>query len=115
MPNECVDELGGGDEIPNEMVALSDWMNPVMEPESRYKDMTIFRLAMRQYAIKKEFELGIEAITPLKYRGYCRGNDCPWKIHARVEVKGSPTVIVCVLSLSNSIVASLIQIADVFP
>jgi hypothetical protein len=53
MPNECVDELGGGDQIPNEMVALSDWMNPVMEPESRYKDMTIFRLAMRQYAIKR--------------------------------------------------------------
>jgi hypothetical protein len=52
-------------------------MNPIMVVESRYKNMPTFRLAMRQYAIKKEFELGIEAITPLKYRGYCRGGDCP--------------------------------------
>jgi hypothetical protein len=70
---------------------------------------------MRQYAIKKEFELGIEASAPLKYRGYCSGGGCPWKIHARVEMKGSPTVIVYFMSLSNSNVAYLVQVADVFP
>ena len=59
--------------------------------------MTEFRLAMRQYAIDKEFELGIEASTTKKYRGYCRGGDCPWSINARIERDGSPTIIVCFL------------------
>jgi hypothetical protein len=39
--------------------------------------MKEFRLAMRQYAIDKEFELGIEATDKIRYRGYCRGGDCP--------------------------------------
>jgi hypothetical protein len=38
-----------------------DWKKLVMNLGSRYKDMVIFRLAMRQYAIENEFELGIEA------------------------------------------------------
>jgi hypothetical protein len=99
LPNEYVDELvGGDDQIPEEMFSLCDWMNPIMELGSRYKDITIFRLAMRQYAIK-EFELGIEASTKVKYRGCCRGGNYPWKTHARVEEKGAPTIIVCFLSL----------------
>jgi hypothetical protein len=65
-----------------------------MELERQYKDMTTFRLAMRQFAIKKEFELDIEANTPVKYQGYCKGGKCPWRIHDRVEEKGSPTVVV---------------------
>jgi hypothetical protein len=56
--------------------------------------MITFQLAMRQFAIKSEFELGIEANSPLKYRGYCKGGDFPWSIHARPEVKESPTIIV---------------------
>jgi hypothetical protein len=35
--------------------------------------MKVFRLAMRQYAINKEFELGIEAS---RYRGNYKGEDC---------------------------------------
>jgi hypothetical protein len=109
LPNECVDELvGQDDKIAEEMLSLCDWMNPIMELLSRYKDMTTFQLAMRQYAIKKELELGTEASTKVKYRGYCRGGDCPWKIHARVEEKGAPTNIVCFLSLRNSFVAYLV-------
>jgi hypothetical protein len=40
---------------------------------SRYKDMVTFRLAMRQYVIKKEFELGIEATNQTRYRSFCQG------------------------------------------
>jgi hypothetical protein len=47
---------------------------------------------MRQYAIKSEFELAIESSSPIKYRGYCKGGDCPWSIHARPKMKGSPTI-----------------------
>jgi hypothetical protein len=77
LPNECVAELVGGDQIPEDMLSLCYWMNPIMKLGSRYNDMTTFRLAMRQYAIKKEFELGIEASTKAKYRGYYRGGDRP--------------------------------------
>jgi hypothetical protein len=94
QPNEYVDELVCGDQLPDENYALCVWRNPIMKLESRYKDMATFRLAMRQFAIKKEFDLGIEASTPLKYRGYCKGGKCPWRIHARVEEKGSSAVVV---------------------
>jgi hypothetical protein len=56
---------------------MFDRNNPVMEPSSLYPNMEEFRLAMRQYAINKEFELGIEATNTTRYRDYCRGGDCP--------------------------------------
>jgi hypothetical protein len=42
----------------------------------------------------KEFELGIEATDKTRYKGYCRGGDCPWSIGAWVENKGWDPVIV---------------------
>jgi hypothetical protein len=38
-----------------------DMNNPVMDPGSLDATMEQFRLAVRQYAISKEFELGVEA------------------------------------------------------
>jgi hypothetical protein len=70
----------------------------VMEPRSVYQSMKEFRLAMRQYAIDKEFELGIEATDKTRCRGYCWGGDCPWSINERVEQKGWDPVIVIVLN-----------------
>jgi hypothetical protein len=92
---DCVDFL------PHETRVFYDSNHPVMEVGSLYASMTEFRLAMWQYAIEKEFELGIEASTPKKYRGYCRGGDCPWSIHARIERDGSPTIIVCFYLFTN--------------
>jgi hypothetical protein len=97
MSNEFADEILCGDKLPEEIVSICDWKNLVMSLGIRYKDMVTFWLAMRQYAIKKEFELGIEASTRIKYRGYYRGGNCPWSINARIETKGSPTIIVCVV------------------
>jgi hypothetical protein len=85
-----LDELGGDgsaplpcvDFLPHKTRVVYDSNHPAMEVGSLYASMTEFRLAMRQYAIDKEFELGIEASTPKKYRGYCRGGDCPWSINA---------------------------------
>jgi hypothetical protein len=98
-----LDQLGGDgsaalpcvDFLQHETRVVYDSNDPVMEVGSLYASMTEFRLAMRQYAIDKEFELGIEASTTKKYRGYCRGGDCPWSINARIESDGSPTIIVC--------------------
>jgi hypothetical protein len=53
---------------------------------------------MRQYAIDKEFELGVEATNRTRCRGYCRRGDCPWSINARLEHKGWGVVIVSVLN-----------------
>jgi hypothetical protein len=56
---------------------MFDRNKPVMEPDSLYPNMKEFRLAMRQYTINKEFELSIEATNMMRYKGYCRGGDCP--------------------------------------
>jgi hypothetical protein len=94
--NTCEDELGAGipctDTVLDENRTIYDMNNPVMEPGSLYETMHHFRLAIRQYAINKEFELGIEATNKTRFRGYCRGPDCPWSIHARPERKGAPTI-----------------------
>lgn len=85
-----------GDSIPEERILVCDRSNPIMKVGSLYKDMKEFRLAMRQYAINNEFELGIESSAPFRYRGYCKGGDCPWRINARPEVAGSPTIVVSI-------------------
>jgi hypothetical protein len=98
-----LDQLGGDgsaalscvDFLQHETRVVYNSNDPVMEVGSLYASITEFRLAMRQYAIDKEFELGIEASTTKKYRGYCRGGGCPWSINARIERDGSPTIIVC--------------------
>lgn len=66
--------------------------NLVMEPDNLYATMHHFRLAIRQYTINKEIELGIETTNKTKFRGYCKGPNCPWSIHARPETKGAPTI-----------------------
>ena len=79
---------------------IYDINNPVMEPGSLYPSMIEFRLAMRQYAIDNEFELGIETTNKSRYRGYCKGigldeMGCEWSINAIRQLKDSPIVKVC--------------------
>jgi hypothetical protein len=92
--NEFADDYVCEDQ-PDDSVGLCDWRIPVMSLGNRYKYMVTFPLAIRQYAINREFELGIEATSTTRFRDYCQGGSCPWKIHARVELIGSPTIIVC--------------------
>jgi hypothetical protein len=63
---------------------------------SFYKDMKEFELAMRQYTINNEFELGIESSAPFRFQGYCKSGDCPWRINARPKVDGFPTIVVSI-------------------
>jgi hypothetical protein len=79
LRNECDDQpvaIPIFQNLPGER-RLFDRNTPIMEPGSVYSNMNEFRLAMKQYAIEKEFELGIEATGKTRYRGYCRGGDCP--------------------------------------
>jgi hypothetical protein len=54
---------------------MFDRNNRVMDPGSLYPCME-FRLTMRQHAIDKEFEQGIETPHKTRYRG-SKGGDCP--------------------------------------
>lgn len=78
--------------IPGENNFEYDENNPIMRVGIKYHLMKEFRLAMRQYAINNEFELGIEATDPSRYRGYCSGGGCPWSIHAQPIRLGSAVV-----------------------
>ena len=64
------DEIGAlpnKDAIPGERILVCNRSNPIMKVGSLYKDMKEFRLAIRQYAINNEFELGIESSAPFRY------------------------------------------------
>lgn len=60
--------------ILEDIAVVYDKLNPVMRVSSLYPNMKEFRLAMRQYAINKEFELGREATNTTRYRGFCHGD-----------------------------------------
>ena len=66
------------DFLPNEKRVMYDKMNPSMQPGSLFPNMQEFRIAMRQYAIKHEFELGIDVTSTTRYVGHCKAADCPW-------------------------------------
>ena len=45
-----------------------------------YPCMKEFRAAVRQHAIKEQFELGTEKSCKKLFRGYCKANGCKWEI-----------------------------------
>jgi hypothetical protein len=63
--------------------------------------MEDFRLAMRQYAINKEYELGIRSTSKSRYTGYYKGGDCPWSISG-FKKKGEVVVMVLTSKLAKS-------------
>ncbi|KAM0871113.1 hypothetical protein ACQ4PT_039610 [Festuca glaucescens] len=60
--------------------------------------MDVFRLALSQHAVKRDFEYNTEKSTQRRLRAYCKRRDedeCPWRIHAsttadRRTVKKNP-------------------------
>jgi hypothetical protein len=83
------------DVVPGEMVISYDKDNPSIEVGTMYPSMEEFKLAVRQYAIKKRFHLGIEKSCKTRYRAYCKSGDeeidCPWRING-TKLKGSANV-----------------------
>jgi hypothetical protein len=53
-----------------------------------HPNMVEFRLAVKQQAIVKEFELGIEKSDTTRFRGYCKAKGCGWVIRARRQLDG---------------------------
>jgi hypothetical protein len=83
------------DYLPDEKRVKYDKINPSMQPDSLSPNMKEFKIAMRQYTIKHEFELGIDVTSTTRYVGYSKGGDCPWRIYAWEEKKELPTIVVC--------------------
>jgi hypothetical protein len=62
-----------------------DKEDPPMTVDSMYPNMTEFKLALSQHAIKNEFEYNTERSGPKRLRAYCsrkEADNCPWRIHA---------------------------------
>jgi hypothetical protein len=82
---------------------LHDVDHPNLKLGTLYPSMKEFRLAVRQYAINEEFELGITKSDRNRYRVYCKGNDCtcPWKLNGSTRPDSSVMVLTFLLFLSN--------------
>ncbi|XP_047948887.1 uncharacterized protein LOC125194687 [Salvia hispanica] len=57
--------------------------DPPMDVGTIYANMNDFRRAVKQHAIKNQFELVIEKSCPNLFRGFCKAEGCPWSIIVR--------------------------------
>jgi hypothetical protein len=64
-------------------VVVHDNENPVMKVGTTFSNIHEFRLAICQYAIKKEFEFNIDKSEPRRFRAHCAAEGCRWYIYAR--------------------------------
>lgn len=88
------------DSIPEEQVISYDPDNPEMKLGALFPSMAEFRLAVIQWAINKEFELGISKTDRNRYDGYCKGSDnCPWHIHARPKIPGGDIMCMVIIMM----------------
>jgi hypothetical protein len=80
------------DQEANEPLFFYDRDNPDMTVGTLYPSMPEFRLAVRQHAIMKEFELGTEKSDPSRFRGFCKSKGCKWIIRGRTQRDNSVRV-----------------------
>jgi len=81
------------DAIPEERVMVYDLNKPCMDIGNVYPNMVEFRLAVRQFAINKEFALHTVKTDTERFIGKCMAPDCPWHINGRKQ-RHSKTVMV---------------------
>jgi len=86
MNEAAVDVDDTADEEP-----LYEWdrNNPDMSVGICYPNIDELRLAVRQHAIKKEFELQTEHSDRDRYRVRCGARGCPWRLVGKTQHDGS--------------------------
>jgi hypothetical protein len=104
--NEKFDTAGAAievdDYLPGERAVVHDPNRPSMDLGTVYPNMKEFRLAVRQFAINKEFELHILKTDPTRYIADCKGEDCPWHLVGRRQPDGCTVmVLTCILLFIN--------------
>jgi len=88
-PDSDVDYAGLEDELVVEdawgcktIIHATDLENPKIEVGVTFGDGDTFKKAIRQYAIKGEYEIAAPYSEATRYRGYCKAERCRWRIHA---------------------------------
>lgn len=79
-----------------EQFTVFDRDNPKMVVGDTFPSMDPFRMALKHYAIKKEFDIKINMSQPKKYMAVCKGSEdgnCPWKITAKKKQEGKTVVV----------------------
>ena len=105
------EELHEADHAPHLEYDKSD---PPMIEGSKYPNMTAFKLALSQHAIKHEFEYNTEKSARSRFRAYCSRKDadnCPWKIYAStmedectvMVIFNFPTLLMCAHVIKRSL------------
>ena len=97
IPPEVEEEMEAAaipvdDNEATEPLFFYDRDNPDMSVGTLYPSMPQFRLAVKQHAIVKEFELAIEKSDPERFRGFCKSKGCKWIIRARTQRDNSVRV-----------------------
>lgn len=91
--------------------------NPDMSVGTCYPSIDELRLAVKQHAIRREFELITLHSDKERYRVCCGVAGCPWKLRARTQHDGSCRVyflgfsfscVYCTLYISKNMVSTLI-------
>lgn len=77
-------ELPVDNHIPGEECIIYDREDPPMAVGTIYSCMTEFRTALRQHAIKGQFEYATEKSCKDLFRGHCKADGCTWSIVARL-------------------------------
>lgn len=72
-----------------------DMDNPNMEEGSTFPSMEVFRVAVKQYAITREFDIRTIRSEPGRFEGACKAEGCNWKIKAKkVQHEGAIMVLI---------------------
>jgi len=78
LEDELVVEDACGSET---IIHATDLENPKIEVGVTFGDRDTFMKAIRQYAIKGEYEISAPYSEATRYRGYCKAERCKWRIH----------------------------------
>ena len=70
-----VDDTCGCENI----VHATDLENPTIEVGITFGDGDTFKKAIRQYAIKGEYEIAAPYSEATRYRAYCKAKGCKWR------------------------------------
>ena len=76
--------------------------NPEIKVGSTFVDKDAFKLVIKQYAIKREFQTFVEHSDKVRYRERCADPTCEWKVHAK-KLRGCPTIMVYYVTCDLSI------------
>ncbi|KAK3164425.1 hypothetical protein QOZ80_1AG0017910 [Eleusine coracana subsp. coracana] len=64
-------------------IVVHDKENSVMKFGTTFSNIHEFRIAICQYAIKKEFEFNTDKSEPRRFRAHCVAKGCKWYIYAK--------------------------------